>query len=309
MTDEILIAREHDRTGLRAAVKAGSLERVRRGAYRPTTSAATWADRRELALDRIRAVHAQLRATHVFSHVSAALVWGSPVWEIPVRVHVRQRYRAGGASATDIVRHRPLPAGRVMIDDLPVTTAPETVADCLMSAPPLHGLVIADWSLGKICTVEEVCRVVAGRAQHQGHARAELLLDLADGGAQSAWETWLRYLALRVGLPRPQTQCPVETADGTFHTDLGWPEHGVLVEFDGRVKYTDGAFGPAYDAERALFDEKTREDAIMAATGARVARFTARGAKDPARVSRRLLSLFPPQVRAAARVNPRLPLP
>ncbi|MFI2103171.1 hypothetical protein ACH436_07760 [Isoptericola sp. NPDC019693] len=83
----------------------------------------------------------------------------------------------------------------------------------------------------------------------------------------------------------------------------------MLAEFDGRIKYRDGAFGPGYDAERALFEEKVREDAIVEHLGIRPLRFVARDARDPDGVARRLLARFPAEVRRAARVNPLLPPP
>lgn len=306
----VLIAREHDRAALRSALAKGELEQLRWGAYRervPDDGTHPAEALRRRAAARIEAVHRQLRATHVFSHESAALLWGAWLWRTPEVTHVRQQYRAGATAAADIARHRPLPERWVTLDGIPVTTLEQTVVDCLTTMHPLHGLVVADWALRRV-DADEIRRAV-GDGAGPGRRRARLLLGLADTSAESPWETWLRYLALRAGLPRPRTQFPVTTRVGRFFVDLAWPEHRVLAEFDGRVKYTAGALGPDHDAERALFDEKVREDAIAERLGVRPMRFTAHDAKDPLRTTGRLLSPFPTAVRRAARVNPLLPLP
>lgn len=306
----LVLARELDQARLRHAVARGTLERIRRGAYRePPPDGTAGRARRELARDRLRAVHHQLGGDHVFSHASAALLWGVPLWEAPRRTHVLQRSGASGRSAADVVRHRGLPDRRVDVDGLPVTTLARTVVDCATTLHPLSGLVVADGALRRGLVPDEARQILAGRRRRNGTARARLVLDMADRGAESPWETWLRYTALRLGLPRPRTQFPVRTPEGTFFVDLAWPEHHVLAEFDGRVKYVDGALGPDHDAERTLFDEKLREDAITRRTGTRPMRFVAPHAARPDVVRHRLLSAFPEEVRREARVHPLLPPP
>ncbi|WP_402469634.1 hypothetical protein [Isoptericola aurantiacus] len=305
MDRPILLSREHDRMRLRAAFAAGDLDRVRRGAYRAPLGARGPAADRMRALDRVRAVDRQLRSRHVFSHGTAALLHGAPLWRLPDRVHVLVRSAPSGRSAPDIARRRGLPEHAVTARGLPATTLVRTVVDCALTLPPLDALVVADWAIASGMSPEDALRELARPRRRNGTARARWVLEHADGGAESPWETWVRYLALRAGLPRPRTQAPV----GRYRCDLGWPDLGVLVEFDGRVKYTDGAFGAGYDADRARFDDKVREDAITALAGVRPLRFTARDGADPLRATARLLAAFPLRVRQGARVDQRLPLP
>lgn len=311
---EIVVAREHDAARLRRALRDGDLERVRRGAYRGTAPAGAADDvgpaaARLLALDRARAVHRQLRSRHVFSHETAALLWGAPLWQVPDRVHVRVRSGASGRSASDIVRHVGVPEVERLRHGLPTTGLVRTVVDCALSLPPLDALVVADWAMREGADRGQALALLAETRRRNGTARARRVLAVADGGAESAWETWARYLALRAGLPPAVTQLPVQTASGLFRVDLARPQHGVLLEFDGRVKYTDGAFGRGYDADRARFDEKVREDAITAATGVRPLRLTARDAADPRRATRLLLRQFGADVQGSLRVDPLLPWP
>ncbi|QAY63139.1 hypothetical protein ET495_07680 [Xylanimonas allomyrinae] len=254
-------------------------------------------------------MHAQVRAPHVFSHATAALIWGLRLWAVSDVTHLRQRSKPGGDRAADIARHVGLPAQHGIVDGLPVTSLEQTVLDCALTMPVLDALVVADAALGQGLREREVRQRLADVRKPNGTARAACVLGLMDGGSQSAWETWLRYVAARLGLPRPVLQYPVATHLGVYRIDLAWPEQRVLAEFDGQVKYTDGAFGRGYDGRRALVEEKRREDAIAEALGVRPVRFMAVDARDPEAVARRLLARFPPDVRAAARPDRRLPRP
>ncbi len=305
--DGIVVSRETDRTKLRRAYWRGEVRRLRVGGYLVLDDAADSPAYRSDEIARILSVHKQLEAPHVFSHVSAAALWGLPRWAAGTKVHVIQQYRASGRAAGDVARH----FAEVAADDvverqgLPVTGLVRTVVDCALSLHPLESLVIADAALAAGLAREDVVAHLAARPGARGARRARLVLELADRGADSPWETWLRYVALRAGLPRPTTQHPVVTRLGTFYVDAAWPDHGVLAEFDGRVKYRDGAFRPGYDADDARFREKRRADAIEEATGHRLLRFTASDSPDG--TAERLRHRFPREVARRFRVNPLLP--
>jgi Protein of unknown function (DUF559) len=47
-------------------------------------------------------------------------------------------------------------------------------------------------------------------------------------------ETWLRLLLIDAGFPTPITQIPIVESYRTLAVlDMGWPEFGVVVEYDG----------------------------------------------------------------------------
>ena len=58
----------------------------------------------------------------------------------------------------------------------------------------------------------------------------------------------------QTGLPAPHLQVSIFAPDGTFlgRTDLGYPELGVLLEFDGFVKYS-----------KLLKDDETSVDVVV----------------------------------------------
>lgn len=307
----ILLAHEHLPGELRRRLRSGELTRLRRGAHLPRADGPDGGtpDPRSVAIAKIRATCASLRAPHVVSHASAALLWGLPLWNVPGATHVRQRGRAAGVHAADVVRHHGLPPAWAEIDGCPVTDLAATVLDCVTTMPLLDGLVVADAALARGIGADELETLLGASPRRNGRVRAATVLSLADGGAESAWETWLRYVALWAGLPRPVTQLPVVTHRGTVRVDLAWPAHHVLAEFDGAVKYVDGAFGARYDGRRALMEEKRREDAIAEALGVRPLRAVAADARDAENLARRLIARFPAEIRASIRRDRRFPAP
>ena len=139
-----------------------------------------------------------------------------------------------------------------------------TMVDCARSLPPLAGLVVADAALRAGADRERAFSLLDGSTGRNGVSRARAVIELADDGAESPGETATRFVVLREGLPRPETQVRVETRLGTFWADAGWDEWLVLLEYDGRAKYrsTDD-----------LIREKRRQDALLE-TGRRMVRVT-----------------------------------
>ena len=68
-------------------------------------------------------------------------------------------------------------------------------------------------------------------------------------------------------LPAPELQFKVFDREGVLLgvSDWGWPDHRLLGEFDGRVKYGP-LLKPGQSASDAVFDEKRREDKLREAT-------------------------------------------
>ncbi len=171
---------------------------------------------------------------------------------------------------------------------LPTSCAERTVLDCAATLPPAHALVIADSALrGGHVDRDGLDRLVGRSAGARGVRRARMVLARADGGAESAGESMLRWRLVESGLAEPVVQVPVETSIGWRWLDLGWPEAKVGIEFDGRVKYgSDGE-----QAVRAVLEEKRRQQAIED-EGWTLLRFSWSDLSDPdrliARVSRAL---------------------
>jgi hypothetical protein len=121
----------------------------------------------------------------------------------------------------------------------------------------------------------------------------QVLVRMADAGAQSVGESRTRYLCFAHDLPAPVLQYEVRDRSGRLLgiTDFAWPEHGLLGEFDGQVKY--GRYlRPGEQPGDAVFREKRREDAICELLGWRMIRLVwadlSRPAETAGRISRML---------------------
>jgi restriction endonuclease-like protein len=77
----------------------------------------------------------------------------------------------------------------------------------------------------------------------RGVVQLRRALLMADGGAESPYETKTRLVLVGGGLPRPQTQIEVLNVWGAVvaRIDMGWEEWKVGVEFDGAQHWTDSA--------------------------------------------------------------------
>jgi Protein of unknown function (DUF559) len=129
-----------------------------------------------------------------------------------------------------------------LAEGLPATTPARTAFDLGRLKPV--GLAIAQLDALTAATGLKVCEVTDLAERHpgaRGLRRLETVLDYVDSGAQSPKETWLRLLLIRAGLPRPTTQIPVVSADGSrqYYLDMGWEEVMVAVEYDGEQHRTD----------------------------------------------------------------------
>ncbi len=272
-------------------VRHGAWERVDRGVYVPTALSLST---RQHALARIAGIDEYLRRPHWFSHESAALLWGLPLWRCPAVVHVRQEGHASAQRSRSVVRHRGIvDATRLtVVGRLPVTDLVQTMVDCARSLPPLAGLVVADAALRAGADRTEALAMLDELRGRNGAARARAVVELADDGAESPGETATRFVLLREGLPRPETQIEVATSDGTFWADIGWEKWRSLVEYDGRSKYVD---------VEDLVREKRRED-LVREVGYRMQRVLKEDLRADAALVAKVTRMLPPGI-------PRTPRP
>jgi Protein of unknown function (DUF559) len=129
-----------------------------------------------------------------------------------------------------------------LIDGVPVTTPARTALDLGCWYPTGEAVAAIDALMRatdlKVADVEMLLQRYAGR---RGIRRARTAVGLADAGAQSPKETWLRLLLMRADLPRPQTQIPVLDEFGGVigYLDMGWGDVKVAVEYDGEQHRND----------------------------------------------------------------------
>ena len=195
-----------------------------------------------------------------------------------------------------------------VVGGVPVTSVLRTAFDCACDEPPHNALSIADAALNRHCRPDpwhrDACAtrlrsahaywdtVIARHRGRRGIAQARAVLAAASPWAVSPGESVLRWMTLVVGLPDAIAQYPVPGLSKDRFLDLGWPEHHVVAEFDGRTKYR---------TEEDVFLEKLRQDELEE-LGWRFFRATWSSLGDMRAQADRLLSKFPLEV--VSRLSP-----
>ncbi|MGU3653674.1 endonuclease domain-containing protein [Mycolicibacterium sp. A43C] len=149
-----------------------------------------------------------------------------------------------------ITRQDLLLDGEVLVlDDMTVTTAHRTAFDLGRRGRIGEAVARLDALIRATGLAPADVRALADRHRHtRGLRQLERAIELADGGAQSPKETWLRLMLIEDGFPRPRTQIPILDPAGhpKYYLDMGWEDRKLAVEYDG-VQHADAL---AYDIER-----------------------------------------------------------
>lgn len=261
----------YDHKAIARQVRHGVWHRVRRGYY---VFAETWTALEGAERHRVRAhmVLHSLGPVVALSHVSGVIEHGIAVWGMDLsRVHVTRLDGGAGRIEGDVVHHEGLCLdGDVRDHEGQRVLAPERcVLEAGSRAEGAARLVPLDSLLHLGLGTPESLAAQFARMERWPFVRSMHVPGrMADGGAQSAGETRGRQLFWEARIPCPQTQYDVWDADGRLvgTCDWGWPEHGLLGEFDGRVKY-GRLLRRGQDAGDVVFAEKQREDRLRELTG------------------------------------------
>lgn len=274
---------------IRTARQDGSWQRVHRGVYCATEPLAQLAAEQR---HRLRAFAVAERSPHlVLSHVSAAIAWGLPIWQIPLdRVHLTRNAPSGGRVGPGRVVHSSVltPDDVVTVDGVTMTSVARTLVDLGCSESMESTVIAADAALRELVAPAELATTLSRAHRRRGASVARRALHFADGRSESPGESRLRVIQHRVGLPAPVLQVRVYTPGGALigRADQGYPELGLLMEFDGLVKYR-APLDPGRRPEEVVIAEKRREDNLRA-LGFLVARFTWNDLRDEAGLAARV---------------------
>jgi hypothetical protein len=124
---------------------------------------------------------------------------------------------------------------------IPVTTSSRTAFDLARRLEPKEAVARLDALMrANPYSTEDVLLLAKRHSGARGLRRLRAALPLVDPGAASPKETWLRLLLIEAGLPRPETQIPVnDHYRAVALLDMGWEEFKVAVEYDGEQHRTD----------------------------------------------------------------------
>lgn len=150
-------------------------------------------------------------------------------------------WRSGRPPSGIVVRNERIEADEIVdVDGMPVTSPARTAFDLARHLPRDIALIHLD-ALAR-ATGMKACDALslAGRyPRARGLRRSEVVLSLADPGAQSPKETWLRLLLIDAGLPAPKTQIRVSDGVNEAFIDMGYDEPKVGLDYDGRQHSAD----------------------------------------------------------------------
>ncbi|QCX28469.1 hypothetical protein [Nocardioides jishulii] len=176
-----------------------------------------------------------------FTHLTAARLWGLWLPPLPAGLPVvvacdpsRSRPRRLGLS---VVRPTRLEAAST-VAGLPVDPVEVALLAACRDVGDLDALVLVDSALrAGLTTPAALLRVAATRTR--GAPRLRRVLGLADGRAESPWETMLRALHHHVAASvEPQFEVVDERGSFVARGDLRLSGHRVLHEYDGGVHLT-----------------------------------------------------------------------
>ncbi|MCX6501688.1 MAG: hypothetical protein NT132_04655 [Microbacterium sp.] len=200
----------------------------------------------------------RLKNWQFFSHETALVLIGapSPEWPYLPSIHVSAHRPAREPRLTNVAGHRlQLREAATLVDaaGLPIEHPVRAWRQCGLLWQLDDLVAAADYLVSgetPCASAEDLAHEVAVMGDVRG-AVLRRALSLVRPGVRSSRETRLRLVLGRAGLPEPQINWVLRTAEGGFvaELDLAYPRYRVGAEYDGRVHAEDPAQF-AKDADR-----------------------------------------------------------
>ncbi|RYB93651.1 hypothetical protein EUA93_04340 [Nocardioides oleivorans] len=254
-------------------VAARVLKRIRYGAYvhHDVWDRLTPEDRHRLLA---RAVRARAHSATALTHVSSLVERGIPLWGFSLDVVHTTRtgtHQRAGRRQPDWIPHRGIlgTEDQEELNGVVVSTAARSAFEATTLGSVEAALVAVNRLLhAGAMTIEEFKAQAETHRDWPGSLTTNLVVHLADRRPESVGEDRFSYLAYRQGLVRPEPQVEIFDEQGTrvARVDFAWPELGVFVEFDGKVKYERYRKG-GETLDEFLMREKEREVLVCQLTG------------------------------------------
>ncbi|WP_103353152.1 endonuclease domain-containing protein [Amycolatopsis sp. CA-128772] len=205
-------------------------------------------------------------------------------------VHLTVPYARRVESRAGLVIHRAefTESDVIEIDGLAVFSLDLALADFLCDGDKRTAFAALDEAMRGLAADhcqklrENVRDRILDRRSKRGIHRAQMLLALATGKAESPPESVLRLIVVEAGLPVPEAQYEITAIDGRrlYVLDMAWPEVRIALEYDGFAAHEERR---EQDAER---------DHRLAGRGWVTIRATAADLRDPSRVLAELQAQF-----------------
>ncbi len=245
----------------------GALVVVHPGVY---ARAADWAALGERDRHRLRVQGAvgSLSARLVVSHGSAAAMHGLRVLgSMPDRVHVTDPARSRSQSWSRVMKHAgPLDDEDVdRVDGILVTSLARTLVDVALTAAFADAVVSLDSGLRRPGVTRADLRARLARRSARARVAAQRAVEFASPLSHSGGESWCRCRLAELGAPDPVLQHVFRDSLGEVGpVDFWFADAGVVVEFDGDMKYLDERYSGGLSASEVVLKERRRERRLLA---------------------------------------------
>ncbi len=276
---------------IRAALAAGRFTRLATGVYVDTEPYLALTPEERYVV-RVHAMAARSPGL-IVSHLSAAALHGLPLVRTKLgAVHLTRPGNGGGTrTAARRVHVGELPASmRMTLGGIELTTVARTLVDLGRCEKPATTVTAADAALqAGTATTDLIAAALLEAKFRAGTPAATRALGCVDGRSESPGESLLRLSMRGRGLPEPELQVEIYDEEGTFvaRVDLAILAFGILIEFDGKKKYTQ-LLRPGEDAVDAVLREKRREERLTE-LGWLVIRVSWDDLRNPAELANRIL--------------------
>ncbi|MEV7631035.1 hypothetical protein AB0N64_01365 [Microbacterium sp. NPDC089318] len=273
---------------LQSDLSARRLIRVHRGSYVSSLhwNALWWEGQHLLKVLAVRAASAG--DGPIFTHTSAAVLWGLPMFRTGARpVQTLLETKRHSRTEVDVVRRdmRVDAMDIVEVDGVRLTSRRRTVFDVARTQSFESSLCCADAELRRVAVdrYRTDADAEAGWRENlmqlavpglRGVRQARRIIEFADGRAQLPGESVSRAHLRTLGFSRYDLQVPVTGTEGErYWVDFAFRGSRRFGEFDGEGKYTDPDLRDTPSAHAAVLAEKRREDDIRGVTGWSFARW------------------------------------
>jgi hypothetical protein len=209
-------------------------------------------------IDRCRDLRTVLASGVVFSHATAAHLWG-----IPLPAHLSNDLHVVSPGAVPVrrpgvigwTRRGGAPAAH-LAHGLPVTSPADTWVSLATMARDRGGAFTREWLVAAgdflvsgrrtkrgraapLATIDELMDAMSRHGSRRGATGLAWAVTRVRSPVDSPPETFLRLGLVAARLPEPAVQPEILTAAGIRHPDLGYLAERVLIEYLGDVHRTD----------------------------------------------------------------------
>ncbi len=219
---------------------------------------------------------------------SLALHGISAITDTVIHLSVLPSKRARSKPGLVVHRAEYQPTDVLQLEGLPVFSLDLALADYLCSGDERTAFAAIDQAMAGLpddhrqTLRKNVRDRLIDRRDRRGIHRAQMLLALATGKAESPPESILRLIVVKAGFPVPEAQFEITTVDGRrlYVLDIAWPELRIALEYDG------------FAAHEERHERDAERDERMAGRGWVTIRATAVDLREPGRVLAELRDAF-----------------